>query len=484
MSRTILDEIVDEFDQQRPSSRFSGWTPGQSVVDSVRRNRDILQSAVDITREKAQTENRSLHRSEQDSIGKADERLGLLDERITELETLEHRTAIANKARVEEGVPREQRTGPGVGGAVHTGGGETYYRSPRSPSFFRDLATAKRGDADAADRLRRNNVENGQQTRALGNTGGTGGSGGEFAPPAFLVEDFVAIARSGSVTPNLFAQEDLPAGVSSVNIPKVQTGTSVAPQTTQNTLLSQTDITTTQVSSTITTLGGKIVVSRQLLDQSPGDVFDRMIMADLAADHARSLGVQALTGTGIGGNLRGYLTPASTSVVTWTTATPTASGMYGKLAQLQGQINATRFKSPDTVVCHPRRWAWLASYVDSTGRPLIVPTAGGFNALANPDATQGYGHVGSILGMEVYTDANIPTNLGAGANQDVVLVFPRTDIVHWGSPPQAETFDSPYSDSMSILYRIYSYHALIPDRYLASLGQVSGTGLTPPVFAN
>ena len=484
MSRTILDEIVDEFDQNRPSSRFTRGAPGQSLVDGVRRNRGILQSAVDITREKAQNESRSLHRSEQDSIAKADERLGLLDERITELEILEERTALNAKANVDMGVHGAQHGGRRMGGAVHTGGGETYSRAAGGPSFFKDMYAATRGDADASDRLRRNNRENGHEVRALGNSGGTGGSGGELSPPAYLIEDFVAVARSGSVTANLYAQEDMPVGVSSLNVPKVQTGTSVAPQSTQNTVLSSTDITTTMLSSGITTLGGKIVVSRQLLDQSPGDVFDRMLMADLASDHARALGVQAITGTGVSGQLRGYLTPASTSVVTWTTATPTASGLYGKLAQLQGQINATRFKSPDVVILHPPRWAWLASYVDTAGRPLIVPTAGGFNALAKLDAEQGYGHVGSILGMDVYTDANIPTNLGAGTNQDVVLMFPRSDIVHWGSPPQAETFDSPYSDSMGILYRIFSYHGLVPDRYLASLGQITGTGLTPPAFGN
>ncbi len=37
---------------------------------------------------------------------------------------------------------------------------------------------------------------------------------------------------------------------------------------------------------------------------------------------------------------------------------------------------------------------------------------------------------------------------------------------------------------MGILYRVFAYFALIPDRYSASLGQVSGTGLVTPTFAN
>ena len=90
--------------------------------------------------------------------------------------------------------------------------------------------------------------------------------------------------------------------------------------------------------------------------------------------------------------------------------------------------------------------------------------------------------MGQVLGMDVFTDANIPTNLGAASNQDTVLTMVSDDIVLWVSPLQAESFESPYSDSMGVLYRVFNYTALIPDRYLASLGQITGTGLTPPVF--
>ncbi len=57
------------------------------------------------------------------------------------------------------------------------------------------------------------------------------------------------------------------------------------------------------------------------------------------------------------------------------------------------------------------------------------------------------------------------------------------DIILWESPLKAEAFEAPYADTMGVLYRIFNYSALIPDRYLASLGQIIGTGLTPPVFS-
>lgn len=66
------------------------------------------------------------------------------------------------------------------------------------------------------------------------------------------------------------------------------------------------------------------------------------------------------------------------------------------------------YEAPDTVVMHRRRWAWLASYTDSTGRPLAAPTAGSFNSLAEAGAPQAQGRVGSVLGMDVLVDPSIP----------------------------------------------------------------------------
>jgi HK97 family phage major capsid protein len=271
--------------------------------------------------------------------------------------------------------------------------------------------------------------------------------------------------------------------VSSVNIPRISSGTTAAVQTTQNTALSQTDLTTAALSSGISTIGGKQVVSQQMIDQSGGVPFDQVVLQDLAADWAKQLGTQAISGTGLSGQLRGYLAPSSTNVQTWTQATPTAALFYSQLAKLQGAINASRYASPDTVVMHPRRWAWFASFTDSTGRPLVVPSAGGFNSMASPGDSVAAGHVGSVLGMDVWTDPNIAVNTGAGTNQDTVLMFPAADVWIWESQLKAEAFTAPYADSLGVLLRVYNYAAMIPDRYLASLGVLSGTGLVTPVFA-
>ncbi len=464
----VLRTAIDNANEYRGA-------PGATSLQIMKQRRAMVHTGMTDMLNDLQGEHRDLQASENRDFNKAVTLIGEIDERIAELEHEARGAATVAETRRMFG----DGGTPGIGGA-HTSS-ETYHPGPNSPSFFKDLIHARSGDANAADRLRRNNAENGMEKRALGNTNGTGGSGGEFAPPGYLVSDYIRLARPGRVVADRFRHADLPQGVSSVNVPKVATGTTVAVQSTQNTALAQTDVTTASLSSGIVTHGGKQIISRQLLDQSAVP-FDRVILEDLAASHAQALGTDVITGSGTGGQLRGYLTPASTSVNTWTTTSPTASAFYGRLAQLQGTINGSRFKAPDTVVMHPRRYAWFASFTDSTGRPLVAPTAGSYNAMATRDDNQGVGHVAEVLGMSVWTDANIPTNLGAGANQDVVLMMVSDDIMLWESPLQAESFEAPYSDSMGVLYRIFNYTALIPDRYLASLGQVTGTGLVPPVF--
>jgi len=82
----------------------------------------------------------------------------------------------------------------------------------------------------------------------------------------------------------------------------------------------------------------------------------------------------------------------------------------------------------------------------------------------------------------VYTDPNIPINTGTGTNQDPAYVFRRGDIKLWESAPKAESFTATYADTAGVLFRLYAYAALIPDRYGSSIVVINGTGMVTPVF--
>ncbi|MGQ5636319.1 MULTISPECIES: phage major capsid protein [unclassified Streptomyces] len=173
------------------------------------------------------------------------------------------------------------------------------YRRDGDFSFFRDLHSARNGDFDAAERLRRNAAE--QRGVTTGSS-----SGGSFVPPAYLVDQWIALARPGRTTADLCFTQDLPSGTDLLSVPKITTGSSVAAQNGELTALSQTDIATTSVTSPVVTLGGTQLVSVQMLEQSAGSV-DQVIMADLAAEYGRALDNQVLNGTGTNGQLTGLL---------------------------------------------------------------------------------------------------------------------------------------------------------------------------------
>jgi len=398
------------------------------------------------------------------------------DTAIADTDAAEARSAQSAQARAAAGEGGPQRWS--VAGEAAT------YRRSGEVSFFRDLANARRGDFDAAQRLQRNNAEAALEHRALGNTGGTGGSGGEMAPPLFLVEEFVALARAARVTADRLTKRPLPSGVSSVNIPKVTSGTSTSVQGTQNTAVSSTDPTTSQLTSQITTIAGKVVVSLQLLQQSP-IAFDEMILGDLAADYARTLDQQVISGTGAGGQLLGLLNVAGIQQVAYTQAAPSVAGGGGFYATINKAISAVataRFLPPSCIVMHPRRWSWVAASSDSTGRPLVSPSGNAFNQIADASTVAAQGPVGQMAGLPCYTDANIPTNLGAGLNQDPVFVMRAEDVYLWETDVTLASFDAPYSDVLSVLFRAHGFSSLIGSRYPASIAVVNGTGTVTPAY--
>src|SRR5664280_44108 len=324
----------------------------------------------------AATEKRSFTDAEESKYQALVTKHAGLTERVSQLEREEKSANISAAVRVRYGL---------VGGATTESRGGQSYHPQGEHSFFKDLTTARSGDFDAINRLHVNNAEM-RTSAGLGSY--TSGHGDSFSPPGYL--DVVEQARAGSVFANLIHQEQLPSAVSSVNLPRILStgGTTVATQNSQNTGVSNVDVNTDLLTSSVTTIAGAQIVSQQLLDQTPsygGSTIDTILMNDLSADFARNLDVQVLTGSGASGQLQGYVTKAvsdNVQNVAWTLASPTAPKFVAAVASLVSSIASARYKAPDFVVVHPRRWQWFASSVDSTGRPFVAATgSSGFNTL-------------------------------------------------------------------------------------------------------
>ena len=407
------------------------------------------------------------------------------DSRILELEATEEaeeRSAEVRKAAGEVGNQRPEGGANVTDAPVYVKGGLN------GRSYFQDLAKRTlSGDAEATDRLVRASKQAQDEQRAIGNTNGTGGSGGEFAPPTWLVNEWIGLLRPGRVTADLLRSAPVPPGTASISIPKITGGTSVAVQTTQNSTVSATDITTSYVSTGFTTILGKEVVSQQLLDQS-AVAFDEIISQDLAAAYSAFFGAQVYLGAGTGANNNSVLNGiASATVLAANQATlaasPTAATFYSKANGMLASFVTNRFAQPTHWLMHPRRWYWLMSLTDSQGRPLVVPNDVAFNPIATNDSVANVqGSAGRFLGLPVVLDPNIPTNLGAGTNQDEIFLIKADDLWLFESTPRAEAFTAPYAESLGILFRLYNYAGLILYRYGSSIATMNGAGLVAPSF--
>lgn len=406
-----------------------------------------------------------------DAIKAKDAELEEKRSRIADLEEAEVRDNKAAELRA-----KYQPAGPQPIGIKVTSEPETY-RKGGGQSYFKDLFRAQqRGDHEAIERLQRNDREV-QEKRAL-NT--TDGGVGEFVPPLWMVEEYVALARAGRVVADQIGKQPLPGGTDSINLPKLTGGTSTAEQSTQNTAVSNTDATSSSVTAAVTTIAGQQVVSQQLLEQSPINM-DPILLADLAADYAVRLDTFVINNNAA--NKRGLLNASGINAVTYTDASPTVGEAYSKVGDGIQQIHTGRFLPPDKIFMHPRRWAWYTVSLDTAGRPLVVPVANiPQNVLAAMGDVTSEGFVGTLQGLPVFVDPNIPVNLGTGTNEDRIIIARASDVILFEGTPRAEAFRETYANQLSVLLRFYNYAALHSERYPKSISVVSGTGLVTPTF--
>jgi len=448
------------------------------LIVALHEQRDAKQKELDGLLAAPTAEKRNLTDDESSKFDALVAEIDGFDKRTAELAELDKRKATAAEARKAVGVEVVNEPNP-------------VYRKAdgHGPSFFKDMAALHLNDrtiaganAGSVDEIRRR-LASAQETRANDMTS-VAGAGGEFAPPAWLVEDFIKLARAGRVTANLLNSQVLPRGISSINLPAVSTGATAAVQATQGTAVSDTAMTTTSVSSGITTIAGKQIVSRQLIDQS-GIPFDTVILGDLAADYAKKLDVAVLAGTNASGDLKG-LDSAAGNAVTFTTTQPlvvsttNAQSFYFQVISAINKVQTNRFMSPSAILMHPRRWNWVLTALDSQNRPLVTPNTIAFNGLA--DATSGApteGQVGNLLGVPVYVDANVSTAANSSTNQDEVYVLRTSDSWLYETAVESASFDATYADQASILFRILGYAALL-HRYSKSISTIKGTGLVDP----
>lgn len=360
---------------------------------------------------------------------------------------------------------------------------EQVYRPDRPErSYFRDLYLSKqKGDREATDRLSQHSlaVRSEKEKRDITTTDT---AGGEFVPPLHLVNEYIAKARAGRITADLCSKFALPPGTDSINFPAITTGTKTAAQATQNTGLQETNLVTAIVTAPVTTIGGIQDVSVQLVEQSP-IAFDQVIFSDLIAAQALAVGTSVINDTGGSGTLEGFRSVDTVNTITYTDASPTAQETVSKIADGISQVATKRFLPADAIVMHPRRWYALASAA-ATGFPVVARQNAAVNTVGQAGETAAEGLVGNILGLPVFIDPNIPTTLGAGTDEDIIIVSRFADAYLFESTPKAEVFRETLSAEATVRFRLYGYVAFTAERYVGvDTSIVTGTGLVAPTFS-
>jgi len=351
----------------------------------------------------------------------------------------------------------------------------TYDRhTPEPRSYFRDLALARKGDNAAETRLQRHaeemrveipkrEAEREARARAAGleyriNPNRTDGTGGYFSAPAWLISEFATAARTSRVLSKLIPNIDLPRGVSSVNLPRLTTGTHTTP-TQDGQAVASRDIVDAAATQPVMPIAGMSDVALQALEQSPvGAHLDWAIFKDLTASYDSQLELALINGSGVGAAFTGILNlttgAGGVSAVTYTDASPTPAEILPFLAQAVAQHGDARLMPPETWLMRTARFAWIAGFDAATRPNNILP----------------------LLGFPHALDDAIPATLGATATQDAIIVMRPSDSILMESEPSTDVFLEPLSGTMQARLRLNG-NACAIHRYPTGIATITGTGM-------
>jgi len=379
-------------------------------------------------------------------------------------------------------------------------------------SYFRDAFLAQtRNDSSSQARLARHAAETIVEGEVSQRAALTSVNAAGLVVPQYLTDLAALAARAGRPFANAITRLELPDQGMSLIIPRGTAGATEAAQAAENVDVGASTEAWANLTVPVVTIAGQQDVSRQTLERGvPG--LDQLVYRDLVGAYAAELDRQTLAGSGTGNQMIGITTTglSNNPISTAFTALATAQTFYSKIAGAVNSIEAagTVVAPANLIVMHPRRWSWLLTLVDGQLRPLVTPITQGlqlFNGYGNDvlpggysgnpqNATtgvdfMGYAVKGYLQGIPVITDANIPTAVGSGP-EDQVIVCNTAHMLLWeiadGMPKQLR-FEQTLGNQLTVKIVAYDYAAFTSARYVAAAAIVGGNsaggfGLFAPSF--
>ena len=350
----------------------------------------------------------------------------------------------------------------------------------------------------------RQHYTSGSESRA--NPSRQPGAGGEFVPPKWEIDKFLMYLRATRTIAPLCTNLEVPAGTNTVKLPKIIVPTEVAPQLMDNSGVASRDITTGYVETAFKTLAGQEDVALQLIEQSPDEIFARVVMEDLIADYnlkvdqnlsyAAGTEAQNLAGGTIKGLYPAKNWEANTNESTNAEGEKGVAGPYfAAMGSNWSQIARKRFSTENIHhVMNPVRVAYLASLLDGSesksGRPVInsadFPNFNLQGMLEGVTPPEGL-IFKTPLGPNVYATNNIHRHdNGKGAyteagENDYLLTGKFDDVWFFESDLRTRVLPEVSSGTLQIRYQVYAYVGSLV-RYGQSLSIAYGKPFTPPTL--
>ena len=330
--------------------------------------------------------------------------------------------------------------------------GSQTYGAGKDHSFWLDHArSALYGPVDQEREARlldhANQTRYGPERRTGLNT--TLGTGGGATMPVWDEGHFVIGAHALAPIATLATNLPLPPKANAVVLPRIATGVTSAVQSSQNVgvtygATTYADATTTCDASTVM---GQITLSRQLIDQgAPG--YGQVIARELGAAIGATKESQIVSGSGNGSNqLLGLVNQSGVQTIS---ATGSVAGIYNSVSSAVALISTTRFRSPDFVAGSPELYSYLASSVDTSGRPLMPPRPSDTASGVAPENIPA-----ELLGMKYISDPQVAASLGS----QYLIVGVASDLVLWSGPIDVSFSPETYAGNMSVLVSAHQYLA-------------------------
>ena len=260
-----------------------------------------------------------------------------------------------------------------------------------------------------------------------------------FNPTQYLTNMFVSNTNFGRAAVDACTKATLPGAGFTVNVPSLITGTDAAPtvaSTAESAAPSNTGMTSTYESYTVTKYAGQQTISLELIERSDPIFMDQLMIqlerAYLKATDAAVIAAFIASGT------------------TATATANTAAGLINFLSTESAAAYAGTSYFAKNVVIGSGTWAAAMGYQDSTGRPI-------FNTTTPMNSAGQIGNSsirGNLLGLDTFVDVNAVATAG---NDNSAFVIAPEAVTIFESP--TAMFSVNVVSSMSVNLAIYGYMA-------------------------